>query len=74
MNQQEPYVTTLLRNRIKQHGLKPNNQQFDGLFRDFIELWREAEAKADSSKESKLWLLDKLDLYLLIQLARSSSQ
>lgn len=70
MNQKETYVTNLLQRRIKRYGLKPTQEQVDCLFRDFLFFWRQAENEAVCPRESKLWLLNALDSYLLGQIAK----
>jgi hypothetical protein len=74
MTQQETYINDLLQRRLRRHGLKPTEQQFNDLFRDFIGYWREAEAEAYSPRKSKLWLLNALDSYLLGQVAKRNDK
>jgi hypothetical protein len=74
MNQQETYISNLLQRRIQRHGLKPTQGQFDGLFRDFLDLWQQAESEAVCPRESKLWLLSALNSYLLVQVAKRNAR
>ena len=70
MNEQETCIANVLHTRIDRHGLKPTQEQFDCLFRDFCDLWRQAEKEAVCPRESKLWLLSALNSYLLVQVAK----
>jgi hypothetical protein len=67
-------ITDLLHRRIRRHDLKPSPGQFDGLFRDFLELWQKAETEAANRRVSRLRLLDGLDALLLGQVAKRNDK
>ena len=73
MNQQT-YIANLLQRRIKRHGLDPTGQQFNELFRDSLDIAASESTRRTVPKESKLWLLEKLDLFLLGHAARQKPQ
>ena len=74
MNDNKTNITDLLERRLRRHDLKPTPDQFDGLYRDFLDFWQQAETEAVNRRVSRLCLLDGLDAFLLDQVAKRNDK